>query len=302
MSRKEYSVAAVVVTYNRKHLLRKCLQALLAQTRPIDEIIVVDNASTDGTAEMLAMEFPEVTVLRLSENVGGAGGFAKGMQLAYDKQHDWIWTMDDDAIPDAEALSSLISTDVFQGDQIGLLCSHVVWIDGSPHRMNIPRIKPLPDIDRYIDKGVIPISHCSFVSVLVSRRAIEVVGLPIKEMFIHSDDVEFTGRICRVFPCYYVVRSRVVHRTSVNMGSDIAKTPSNQLWRHYYSVRNRTYICRTEGFPSLIKFYLLDIPRLIFRVTRRKEKRIEAIKVCFKGIIAGIAFYPKIEWPNRPNN
>lgn len=87
-------VAAVVVTYNRKELLRECLQALLNQTRPLDEIIVVDNASTDGTDQMIPEEFPQITHVRLPENIGGAGGFHEGMKLAYEKGHDWIWVMD----------------------------------------------------------------------------------------------------------------------------------------------------------------------------------------------------------------
>lgn len=87
----DVKVAAVVVTYNRKELLRECLNALLNQTRPLDEIIVIDNASTDGTQEMIAKEFPYITYVLMSENIGGAGGFHEGMKLAYEKGYDWIW-------------------------------------------------------------------------------------------------------------------------------------------------------------------------------------------------------------------
>ena len=57
-------VCAVVVTYNRSALLREALVALGAQTRPVDRILVVDNASTDGTREIVAAEFPDVEILR----------------------------------------------------------------------------------------------------------------------------------------------------------------------------------------------------------------------------------------------
>lgn len=66
-------VCAVIVTYNRKALLRECLKAVLSQTRPPDHVLVVDNASTDGTPEMLQEEFPQVEVLRLPETRAGPG-------------------------------------------------------------------------------------------------------------------------------------------------------------------------------------------------------------------------------------
>ena len=101
-------VCAVIVTYNRKALLKECLEAVLAQTRPPDHVLVVDNASTDGTAEMLREEFPQVEVLRLPENQGGAGGFHEGMKRAYEEGFDWLWLMDDDTIPRPEALEALL--------------------------------------------------------------------------------------------------------------------------------------------------------------------------------------------------
>lgn len=84
-------VCAVIATYNRKELLRECLQSVLSQTRLPDHILVVDNASTDGTQEMLKEESPQVEVLRLPENQGGAGGFHEGMKRAYEEGFDWLW-------------------------------------------------------------------------------------------------------------------------------------------------------------------------------------------------------------------
>ncbi len=74
------TIGAVVITHNRRRLLHECLEALLAQTRPPDAAVVVDNASTDGTPAMVAQEFPGVHVLALEVNEGGAGGFQEGMR------------------------------------------------------------------------------------------------------------------------------------------------------------------------------------------------------------------------------
>ncbi|HEY0804284.1 MAG TPA: glycosyltransferase, partial [Pseudonocardiaceae bacterium] len=103
------TVAAVVVTYNRKDKLVTVLDHLLAQTRLPDWIIVVDNDSTDGTDKVLARyaDHDRVLVHRLPENIGGAGGFAAGMARGYELGADFVWIMDDDCYPNPDALEEL---------------------------------------------------------------------------------------------------------------------------------------------------------------------------------------------------
>jgi|YelNatPaOPRAMG01_1025707.scaffolds.fasta_scaffold60829_1 rhamnopyranosyl-N-acetylglucosaminyl-diphospho-decaprenol beta-1,3/1,4-galactofuranosyltransferase len=106
---KHETVAAVVVTYNRKDLLRQCLDGILRQTRPVDAIYVVDNASTDGTGQMIAAEYADRVIYeRLPENTGGAGGFHHGMKRPYEDGHDWIWVIDDDVVHDPDCLKALL--------------------------------------------------------------------------------------------------------------------------------------------------------------------------------------------------
>src|SRR6185312_1077865 len=102
-------ICAVVVTYNRKTLLRTGLCALLRQTRQLDQILVVDNGSTDGTKEMLEAEFRDCQVLRTPENLGGAGGFRAGMEWAHQAGFDWTWVMDDDIEPFPDTLEFMLS-------------------------------------------------------------------------------------------------------------------------------------------------------------------------------------------------
>lgn len=106
------TIFMVVVTYNRKDLLVQCLSAALGQSKPLDGIVVVDNASTDGTREFLRSEGflsrDNVTLLSLEENSGGAGGFYTGLKYAMDNGADWVWMMDDDAVPNPDALEKLL--------------------------------------------------------------------------------------------------------------------------------------------------------------------------------------------------
>jgi rhamnopyranosyl-N-acetylglucosaminyl-diphospho-decaprenol beta-1,3/1,4-galactofuranosyltransferase len=96
--RQDPRIVAVVVTFNRLALVRRLLERL-ASVPPIDEVVVVDNASTDGTAELLAGEYSDLEVLRLETNTGGAGGFAAGIERALTLEPDLVWLLDDDTVP-----------------------------------------------------------------------------------------------------------------------------------------------------------------------------------------------------------
>ena len=96
-------VVAVVVTWNRRDLLVEALDALEAQTHRLAATVVVDNASTDGTADLLRERLDEASgtgleVVTLTENTGGAGGFSVGIEQALRHDPDLVWLLDDDTV------------------------------------------------------------------------------------------------------------------------------------------------------------------------------------------------------------
>ena len=101
-------VAVVIVTYNRADLLSRMLDGLAVQTRPVDAIFVVDNASTDHTRDVLVRDDLPLRVTHSEDNLGGAGGFHLGVRQAYDAGHDRIWLMDDDVVPVPTCLEVLL--------------------------------------------------------------------------------------------------------------------------------------------------------------------------------------------------
>jgi len=241
-------VWAVVVTYNRKELLRECLVALRAQTRPPDRVLVVDNASTDGTLDLVSEEFGEVELLTLPENVGGAGGFHAGLERACEAGAEWAWLMDDDTVPRPDALEALLTAPArLEGLPAPLLLgSRVVWTNGDLHPMNFPSFKrePVQEFVAGNERGLLPLRMATFVSLLVHRDAVQRFGLPLAHYFIWSDDIEYTARILRAGPFGYLVpESTVEHRTKA---AYTAVTDTGG--RFYFHVRNSVYMLRSSAW------------------------------------------------------
>src|SRR5262245_13873298 len=238
------STAAVIVTYNRKDKLVKVLDHVLAQTRRPDWVIVVDNASTDGTDALLDEYSADgrIHVLRLPENTGGAGGFSAGMARGYELGADFVWIMDDDCYPNGDALEELLNglakAEESLGMQLPYACSLVKWVDGSICEMNNPGTTW--DWGRLIAKGQesVLVTHCSFVSVLFPRWTLTRFGLPLKEYFIWFDDQEYTLRVTKAGPGVQCLRSIAVHDLNPNRGVNFADVDAANLWKFEYGVRN----------------------------------------------------------------
>lgn len=258
MQPDKYKVVAVVVTYNRKRLLGECLRALERQRYPLESIIVVDNASTDGTDALFesGSEFGDDGVIaynRMGTNLGGAGGFKEGMRLASRTDCDWVWIMDDDCIVNDGTLSELVGAFGVVGDGVSYLASSVFGPDGEP--MNVPSVDLVPASNGYADwyrrlgDGVVRIRTATFVSLLINRGAILDVGLPIASFFIWGDDSEYTNRLVKFFgPAYMVGSSRVLHERANAKALDIGLESNLTRLRNFrYHTRNNLVVKKLYG-------------------------------------------------------
>jgi rhamnopyranosyl-N-acetylglucosaminyl-diphospho-decaprenol beta-1,3/1,4-galactofuranosyltransferase len=254
------SVCAVVVTHNRREILRRCLAALAEQRRAPERILVIDNASTDGTREMLEREYGSVEVLALPVNEGGAGGFHEGIKRAHTGDAEWLWLMDDDTIPEADALAELLgaASRLASPEPPALLASRVIWRDGEMHPMNIP-ILERRRMDRVVEgaaEGVMPIRGATFVSLLLHASAVDRYKLPLKHFFLWADDIEYTSRIVLGGEgAYFVPTSIVLHDTPAPEDFRSAKPD-----RFYYHVRNTLFMARIRERPArdrLLRLWIL---------------------------------------------
>lgn len=289
-------VIAVVVTYNRKELLKECIENLLKQEYNNLQILIVDNHSTDNTKEFIQdyIDNKSIIYMDTGSNLGGAGGFNYGMREACKLGCDFVWVMDDDCIVHKDSLTELIKADEELNGKYGFLSSKVLWKDGTICKMNIQKTRFSKWLKDY-EKNMQEIAMASFVSLFVKTSIIRELGLPIKDFFIWTDDWEYTRRISLKYKCYYISKSIVTHKCKNNIGASIDSV-DDRLERFNYLYRNDVVLYRREGIKGWLLLYL----RLIlhkYRILKsdKKDKK-ERINIINKAIKSGKQFYPKIEF------
>lgn len=264
-------VDAVVVTYNRKELLIECINAILNQTYKLNKVIIIDNNSMDGTYNLLEKEKiidnKLVKYIKLEKNIGGAGGFYEGMK--YDNENtdsDFVWIMDDDTIPTETALEELITAQEKLencGKHISYLASAVYGENSEP--MNVPNINLNVSNNGYknwymfLKDGLVRIDDATFVSLLISKKAIKNVGYPMKNYFIWGDDTEYTLRLNKYFgEAYMVGKSIVIHkRKNAKILSIEEEDNKNRINMYFYMIRNNLINKKNYyGFNKMIKFFI----------------------------------------------
>lgn len=292
-------IDAVVVTFNRKKLLLECIEAILSQSYNVNKLFIIDNASTDGTFDLLKengyLSNKHVEYILLEKNIGGAGGFHEGIKLANKDKCDWVWIMDDDTIPNKNSLEELMNSLQIIDGKISFLASSVFGEKNEV--MNVPTINlslsenGYSDWYMYLKDGIVKINTATFVSILINNDAINNVGLPIKDYFIWGDDTEFTTRMTRFYgPAYFVGKSIVIHKRKISKSlTIIEENDKNRIKFFYYMIRNNyinTYMYGTKF--NLIKYIVRNFLlyfKILFSSTNLKIEKMKSVR---KGIFDGI--------------
>jgi GT2 family glycosyltransferase len=289
------AVCAVVVTWNRRDLLVESLAALEAQTLPPRHVVVVDNASTDGTGELLRRDYGHLEVVHLASNIGGAGGFAAGIERALTFDPALVWLLDDDTVPTVTAAERLV--DVWASypgaERPRVLASRVVWTDGRDHPMNTPRPKPgarAAERRAAASVGCVPVRSASFVSVMCDVKVVRQRGLPVADYFLWNDDFEYTTRLIRGGVGLSVPDSVVVHKTRT-----FGSTDADPGERFFFEVRNKVWLfTRSPGLTSTEKvLYVGSTLRRWGRTFVRSADRATLARGLLRGLRAGLLGRPR---------
>jgi GT2 family glycosyltransferase len=287
-------VVAVVVTWNRRDLLEESLAALDAQTLRPTAVVVVDNAATDGTGELLDTRYAHLEIVHLDRNIGGAGGFAAGIERALTLSPELVWLLDDDTVPEPTAAERLAAAWASYGEERpALLASRVVWTDGRDHPMNTPRQKPGATRAELVAAGAvgcIPIRSASFVSIMCDARAIREQGLPLADYFLWNDDFEYSTRLIRGRVGLYCPDSVVVHKTKV-----FGSTDADPGERFYFEVRNKVWMfTRSRSLTRREKLlYGGSTARRWARTFARSADRGTLARGLRSGVVTGLRTRPR---------
>ncbi|WP_024787495.1 glycosyltransferase family 2 protein [Lebetimonas sp. JH369] len=287
MSSNKETVCAVVVTYNRKELLIECLEALQKQTRPLQAIYLIDNASTDKTPELLLekgyiQELPpkelnepwekefeiknltngdiiKVHYVRMNENTGGAGGFHEGVKRAYEKEYDWLWLMDDDGKPfNNETLIKLRNFHKISG--LLVLQPLVVSKENTKDLafkilFDKKEFYSIEDLNNDIYYNYITL----FNGTLINRKVIATIGFPNKRLFIWGDEVEYFYRIKNKFKTCIYTKSLFIHPKSRMKSKRFLNQNfiyKNNNLKDYCFYRNRTFLYLKVNKFKLFMFFI----------------------------------------------
>jgi rhamnosyltransferase len=269
-------VLAHVHTFNDAEIIDRTIAALKAQTRPVDGILVVDNASTDGTLAQSSVK--HATVLRHPENRGTSGTVHTGMRFALDQGYDWIWVFDADSAPEPDALAKLLALyDSFpehlQKETAFLACIHYNvqdWVEqhaGVFTKRGMKRASPSPE-ERLYPCHVVIWSGC-----LYRVAALREIGLPNLDYVLDWGEGEYGYRIMKAGYKGFVFRDAVMHHntrghtstTVVRRKFGPVALPFLELApiRCYYSCRNPLYFALHDAAGQRFRMFL-SMARRVF--------------------------------------
>lgn len=243
------NIIAVVVTYNRRELLERNIACLRLNT-PVSSIVVVNNGSTDGTGAWLD-EQEDLTVIH-QENVGGSGGFYRGIQYAYQAGADWVWCMDDDVFPRPDCMEYLLPYTHEPGVGIlaprRLMAGQIFTNDFQKVNLSNPFASMYQQkLKKQVVNGPVDICGTAFEGLCISRKAVAEIGLPNKELFIFCDDTDYCLRaVLAGFRILYIP-SALMDKEKFFSNDNWEERSRKKKWKRFYQVRNSTYLNHHYG-------------------------------------------------------
>jgi hypothetical protein len=282
----------IVVNYNGRAYVGDCLRALRASRRRPDTIVCVDQASNDGSADFIAKEFPEVTLLRSSTNTGFTGGVNLGAEYCLAQQHEAVVLLNPDTVVDPDFLGRLVSA---AGRHPKSILAPAIRLFNPPHasgtyagtvrwwcgKVAVPaRIQSIDDAGA--DQRITTASGCCL---FIPAQALRDIGLLDESYFLYFEDADFLERAASSgYEVWYVPSAVVLHKESSATGG--RQSPLAM----YYFIRNRHYFVRkhrrhTPVYGVFLVYALADVTaRLLTHITTASPSLAAAV---LRGAIDG---------------
>ena len=297
-------VLAHVHTFDDSDIIDRMIASVLKQTRPVDGILVVDNASTDSTLDQPSLK--HATVVRHHVNLGTSGAIVTGMRFALEHGYDWIWIFDADSIPEPDALEKLLA--LYAGwpgslqDEIGFLACLPRNVDGRVFfhgkvftRYGFTRSRPMPGTRYY------PCEFTLWSGCLYRLPAVRRVGVPNPDYVLDWGETEYGYRMMKGGYKGFLHLDAILHHNirgyasvvlvEVKRGAAAVTVYDYPPIRCYYSARNRFYFSLydfTEWRLWLVLDLIFGVINLILSFVVKPRGHGEHLRACFRGIWHGV--------------
>lgn len=301
---KKNKIAILIVSFNRRDYVLKNIEAIKNLNYKEYDVMLFDNGSSDGTIEAVERLHTHVLIYKSTENLGGAGGFAAGLRHAHELNYEYIWCLDDDGYPQHDALSMLVD-EIKKTNSIAILGTRIIpitqnetktvnfWpIHGKYDKKSKSIIKFSESDKHHIIKNNLSYETATvaLLGMFISRKVIDKIGYPLKDLFISNDDVEYCLRAwLNDIPVILVQKSILFHPPNVLM-KIVFMGKKLELailapWKLYYYVRNSIYISKKYfNYFVYFKFILMSILIIFYSVINNKASKISTLKAGILGL------------------
>ncbi len=297
-------VLTLIIAFNDALVMEQLLEGMRRQTRLSDEIMIVDNASSDGSLEKYGSE--TVTVVRNAKNMGPSGAVAIGFDHALKHNFDWTWVLDADSVPEPEALERLLAFfDHLASPQDERVCFVASWplteaggVKHQPIRLGNAtlEIEPL--------ETARPSTECDCMlwsGALFRMAAVASIGAPTIDYVADMGEIEYGYRARQCGFTSYVVHDSVVRHDVGRPPGIVTEVrrigPFNLLlfeatpWRCYYSTRNKIYFWFYQSKPrrlkavmrTVLEVFIFTLGLVVRPISQRRQ-----LQACMRGIRDGL--------------
>jgi GT2 family glycosyltransferase len=271
------TIATVIVTFNRKAELKKTIEAIKSQGIVEEHIIVVNNNSSDGTEVLLTTDYPTINAFHLVENIASAGGFAKGMQVAFEKGYDWVWLFNDDSRPVKGTLDSVI----------GHLETEVVPPPGlvkiaNKNEQNQAVLLYWEGVrkPKYValSNELIATDLVTFDGCIISRKLMGKIGFCDPLYFMGTYEFDYCLKAKDVGFGIYTIPNGLIHDEKLG---GVGGTPP---WRQYYNTRNHLWLAIDRKSFATFKGWFIREAKFTITILLKGDKKRERLLFKFRAI------------------
>jgi hypothetical protein len=281
-------IAAATIAFSRFDGLVSLVESIRSQTRPPDDIIIVNQGTNQQISEWLSQQKDVLVITQ--RNKGSAGGFTRCILESIRLGNDWTWILDDDAIPDNDALEKISSCQYFDPATTAFISSRIVKPSGETYMSPTP-VDHNSWYGSVLNDGCVKVDRATWLGLCVSTRAVRVAGLPIEEFFLWEEDQEFTSRLSRYFSAFCVLSSVITHFQN----SDFDPFHGTDRIKYSFSVRNSIGREKLRPGNPVVKF--VRVLRRSVTLFGRACNGSVPFWISIKSIVVGLIFFwPKVRY------